>query len=95
MTDFERKLHRWAAPPPASGLAERIARQAMHTPQGWRFSWRDTALRSVTEWRYGLPYKAAALAACLLIGVGLSVGGMHEAAQAEAELEELAFIVGI
>lgn len=92
MTEFERKLHRWTTPQPATGLADRIARQAMARPQG--FVWRDAAVRSLTEWRYGLAYKAAALAACLLIGVGVSMS-LNDTVSHDADLDELAFIVGI
>lgn len=92
MTEFERKLHSWSTPQPATGLADRIARQAMSRSQG--FVWRDAAVRSLTEWRYGLVYKAAALAACALIGVGVSMS-LNDTVAHDADLDELAFIVGI
>ncbi|WP_298325757.1 hypothetical protein [Asticcacaulis sp.] len=92
MTEFERTLQQWKTPQPATGLSDRIAREAMRRPQG--LAWREMAQRSLTEWRYGLVYKAAALAACVVIGVGVSVSLNPPAAQ-EADLDELAFIVGI
>jgi len=93
MSKLEDQLKIWRVPAPADGLAERVARNAMNRPH-WYSVWREEAVRTLTEWRYGLIYKAAAIAACVLIGMSVSYS-LTESARQDAELEELAFIVGL
>jgi len=93
MSKFEDQLNLWRVPAPTPALADRIAREAMQ-PRRWRKVWYEEATRTLTEWRYGLIYKAVALAACLLIGFGVSYS-LGESARHDAEIEELAFIMGL
>ncbi|ESQ79880.1 hypothetical protein [Asticcacaulis sp. YBE204] len=96
MDEFVNKLKVWTAPAPSTGLSERIVARA--TARSVRPAmldiWREELMLSLTDWRYGLTYKAAALAACALIGVGLTMN-LNDPVHEDSNLEEIAFIVGI
>ncbi len=95
--ELAKLLRTWTVPDPRAGLAERIVAGAV-AASGARPSTAEVVRlevrRTLTEWRYGLAYKAAALAACLLIGVGVTVS-LHQAKPQQPDLDEVAFTLGI
>lgn len=74
MTEPDPKTQ-WPAPPPAPDLASRIAAAAFALPQAQSpgNKWREAVMRGLSDWRYGLAYKSAALLACALLGLGLGL----------------------
>ena len=82
-------LKRWKLDPPPPGLADNIARRATAHRQDYPVGRRLLAVmeRAFTDWRYGLRYKAAAVAACALAGI---IMGQLPATPAEVDLVALA-----
>ena len=70
--DLRRKLQRWTVSPPDDAARDRMIAMALQKPQKtpWQQAMAREIERSLTDWRYGLAYKAAAAAACLLLGLG-------------------------
>lgn len=72
--DLRHRLGAWTVAPPGEAAKARMIAAAMSGRQEW--PWRRFVAREVeyclTDWRYGLAYKAAAAAACLLLGLGAS-----------------------
>jgi hypothetical protein len=66
-------LRQWQVPVIAADAAERILSTVTAQPQArsWQQKMRDELTRGLSNWRYGLGYKLAAGAACLLLGFGL------------------------
>lgn len=91
--EFGKSLKVWTVPAPRTGLADRIVAGVMARPS-LMTALREELHRTLTEWRYGLVYKGAAVAACLLIGVGVTLSLQAPKPQAP-DLDEVAFIVGI
>jgi hypothetical protein len=90
--ELAKLLRAWRAPEPRAGLADRIVAGVAARPSMVDVA-RLELQRMLTEWRYGLVYKAAALGACLLIGVGVSFGLHQEKPQ--PDLDEVALTLGI
>jgi hypothetical protein len=91
--ELAKLLKTWSVPGPRAGLSDRIVAGVMARPSMATVV-RLEVRRSLTEWRYGLGYKVAALAACLLIGVGVSMG-LHTEKPQQPDLDEVAFTLGI
>lgn len=91
--EFAKFLKAWTVPGPRAGLTDRIMAGVAARPSTATIV-RLEVQRTLTEWRYGLAYKAAALAACLLIGVGVSVS-IHQAQPPQPDLDEVAMTLGI
>ena len=71
MTEDERlksMLNLWQVSPPSNTAQERMIDLAMTQQQ--RRPWTYQIEQALTDWRYGLTYKIAAAAACLVLGLG-------------------------
>jgi hypothetical protein len=78
--ELERRLRAWRLDSPPEDLARRIVAVASREPQ-WqprRARLQRWLGRALTEWHYGLAFKAGALALCALIG--LVVGQLQNTA---------------
>jgi hypothetical protein len=66
-------LRQWQVPGMDPDTAGRLMAAAMAQPQRrpWPTVLKDELTRGLSNWRYGLGYKLAAGAACLLLGFGL------------------------
>ena len=66
-------LRQWQVPGMAPDTADRLLSGVMAQGQlrPWPEMLRDELTRGLSHWRYGLGYKLAAGAACLLLGFGL------------------------
>jgi hypothetical protein len=92
-SDLIKRLQAWQVKPPPADLAQRIAAEASRHAQqrtlGHRLA--ESLERLLTEWGYGLPVKAGALAVCVI--VGFTVGQLHDS-NAGAELDVVAIAFG-
>lgn len=67
------KLRGWTIAPLDNAVRDRLLAMALQTPQARPF-WRGLGAEiehALSDWRYGLGYKLAAGAACLVLGMGI------------------------
>jgi hypothetical protein len=66
--DLKRALQKWIVPALDDAHSDRMIAHALGQPQ--QRPWQ----RALTEWRYAIGYKLAALAGCAALGLGLGLG---------------------
>ncbi len=83
----------WPVEPLSAAKKARMIARATNTPQllPWPQTVAAVVERALSDWRYAMPYKLAAAAACITLGLGIGLN----LAPAEHDVARLAFTGGV